>query len=289
MTTEQRLEKLERELSRATRCNSWLLAALAVFLGVWVIGESFGPETARAQPTATAFKEVRANRIVVVDKEGKGRIVLGLMSKFGPTLGVLDEKGRTRVLLGTKKTGPTLCMYDEKGRQRAILGGAGNGAVLSLFDKGKPRAGLMGGEEGMGLTLFDEAGEFRAGLGVTKHAPDVLGFSLVGTKGRGGIGLAVNKAGPRLSLSDGKGKDRAVLVVGKDATVLGFSDEKARLRITMGLTKDEPAMMIWDKRDVMRASLGSNTTSLPDGRRTIYPESSLQLFGPNGTVLWQAP
>ncbi|MCX5674718.1 MAG: hypothetical protein NTX87_06895 [Planctomycetota bacterium] len=42
MTTEERLENLERELARAKRCNHWLLAGLVLCLGtsvvVWALG-----------------------------------------------------------------------------------------------------------------------------------------------------------------------------------------------------------------------------------------------------------
>jgi len=42
MTTEERLENLERELARAKRCNRWLIAGLVLCLGasvvVWALG-----------------------------------------------------------------------------------------------------------------------------------------------------------------------------------------------------------------------------------------------------------
>ena len=145
MTTEQRLEKLERELSRATRCNSWLLAALAVFLGVWVIGESFGPETARAQPAAAAFKEIRANRIVVEDKKGKVRVDLSV-DKDGPALTLSDDKGNTGVWLNLDKDGPALRLTDDKGNSRVSLNVRKDGTSLALYDeKGQPRAKLGAG------------------------------------------------------------------------------------------------------------------------------------------------
>ena len=145
MTTEQRREKLERELSRATRCNSWLLAALAVFLGVWVIGESFGPETARAQPAAAAFKEIRANRIVVEDKKGKVRVDLSV-DKDGPALTLSDDKGNTGVWLNLDKDGPALRLTDDKGNSRVSLNVRKDGTSLALYDeKGQPRAKLGAG------------------------------------------------------------------------------------------------------------------------------------------------
>ena len=37
MTTEERLEKLERELARGQRFNRWLLAGLVLWIGAWFV------------------------------------------------------------------------------------------------------------------------------------------------------------------------------------------------------------------------------------------------------------
>ena len=173
MTTEQRLEKLERELSRATRCNSWLLAALAVFLGVWVIGESFGPETARAQPAAAAFKEIRANRIVVEDKKGKVRVDLSV-DKDGPALTLSDDKGNTGVWLNLGKNGPALRLNDDKVNTGVWLNLDKDGPALRLTDdKGNSRVSLNVRKDGTSLALYDEKGQPRAKLGAgSTSSPD---------------------------------------------------------------------------------------------------------------------
>jgi hypothetical protein len=45
MTTEERLEKLERELARAKRRNRWLLAGLSLCLGALVVVWALGSNT----------------------------------------------------------------------------------------------------------------------------------------------------------------------------------------------------------------------------------------------------
>jgi len=57
MTTEERFENLERELARAKRRNRWLLAAVALAIGVWILAGTLGPTTAAAPAGAAAASE----------------------------------------------------------------------------------------------------------------------------------------------------------------------------------------------------------------------------------------
>ncbi|GAH03644.1 unnamed protein product, partial [marine sediment metagenome] len=82
MTTEERLEKLERQLCRANRRIHWLLAAAASCLGVGLVVWAFMPALAEAQPAGTALKEIRANKFILEDEKGKTRATLG-MNKIG--------------------------------------------------------------------------------------------------------------------------------------------------------------------------------------------------------------
>jgi hypothetical protein len=102
MTTEERLDKLERELA--------LLKP----------GE---PES-----------EVRANRFVLEDENGKLRAMLNV-TKEGAALVLFDEKGDLRATLGALKGGPGLDLFDENGEFRAGLNVRQEGPKLGLFDK----------------------------------------------------------------------------------------------------------------------------------------------------------
>ena len=68
MTTEERLEKLERELTRAKRCNCWLVAGLVLCLGasvvVWALSREWGLAifSARNPPKWTESGVFRATR-----------------------------------------------------------------------------------------------------------------------------------------------------------------------------------------------------------------------------------
>jgi hypothetical protein len=62
-------------------------------LGVWILAGTFGPTMAAAPAGGGAVKEVRANRFVVEDANGKVRACLGV-DKAGPGLDLIDEKGK---------------------------------------------------------------------------------------------------------------------------------------------------------------------------------------------------
>ena len=46
MTTDQRIENLEKGLASARSLNRWLLAAVGLALGVWILAGTFGPTMA---------------------------------------------------------------------------------------------------------------------------------------------------------------------------------------------------------------------------------------------------
>jgi len=54
MTTDQRIENLEKGLASARRFNCWLLAAVGLALGVWILAGTFGPTMAAAPVAVTA-------------------------------------------------------------------------------------------------------------------------------------------------------------------------------------------------------------------------------------------
>jgi hypothetical protein len=73
MTTDERLENLERELARAKRRNRWLLAAVGLALGVWMLAGTLGPRTAGAQAAGAAAPEPHGlprYQIAVADNQG---------------------------------------------------------------------------------------------------------------------------------------------------------------------------------------------------------------------------
>ena len=106
MTMEERLEKVERKLSRVMRART----------------------RARVQ--------LRVRKLALVDKRGRERGTLGVTEDGWPALSLLDENGNSRVLLDVPKGGPRLRLLDEKGKVRAVLAVDEDGPGLSFLDEG---------------------------------------------------------------------------------------------------------------------------------------------------------
>ena len=192
MTTEERLERVERELveakaqaTRAKRRTQWLLVALGLALGAWAFAGTFGPNTAGAQGGAAAVNEVRARSFVLIDEKDEVRARLSIFDG-GPMLAMSDEKGHLRAILGILKDGPKLNLFDEKAVTRAVLAVVPDGSGLVLHDdKGKPRAMLGVAAAGPELALLDAAGEVRARLNTDKKGPALEGDAPLGDRPQG--------------------------------------------------------------------------------------------------------
>ena len=206
MTTEERLEKIERELAAAKRCNHWLLTIVVLTVGglglVWTLTKTM--PAAYAQEAEAVQKVIRANGFVLVDEKGKERAVLAVV-KSVPRLSLFDENGKPRAGLGVDKDGPRLSLFDENG---------------------KPRAGLSVPKDGPMLSLWDENGKTaRVVLAVTKDGP---ALALVDENGMPRVGLNVSEDMPQLILFDEKVNPRAGMIVMKDGPQLVFSDENRK-------------------------------------------------------------
>ncbi len=113
MTIEDRLEKLEKELSRAKGRNRWLLVSLC--LGIGLLAGVCWSGAASTQPARAALKVVRANEFILEDENGKNRAQLGV-DKNGSVLSLYGENGKKRAELGVVKAGAGLVLADEKGK-----------------------------------------------------------------------------------------------------------------------------------------------------------------------------
>jgi hypothetical protein len=267
MTTEERIENLEKGLASARRLNRWLLAAVGLALGVWILAGTFGPATAAAPAGGAAVREVRANRFVVEDENGKARAVLAVhkespvidgmpsIPQGSTSLDLFDEKGKVRISMTVTERGT------------GLFGGLfGRSTGLHLLDEnGKPRVELGALRDDPGMYLYDETGRTRASLLTTKDGPRL---TLSDEKGKGRVELGALRDAPALLLFDGAGdRSRAMLSVGAAGAVLGLFDGAGKAR----------------------ASLGATPTKTPQGTTITYPESSLSLFDPDGKVIWHAP
>jgi hypothetical protein len=186
MTTEERLETLEKELARAKKHSRWLLAgAVIVLVGAVLCGKALGPNEAMAQPAAGAVKkELRANAFLLVDQKGKVRAALDTYEDGSAGLALFDEQCKNRATLSTYEDGSVrLALYDEQGKNRATL---------------------STDEEKSGLTLFNQQGLPRASL---EEIRDFVWLNLNNKQGNSCTQAMVTEGGGAFVIYDGQGLD----------------------------------------------------------------------------------
>jgi hypothetical protein len=226
MTTDERIENLEKGLASARRFNRWLLAAVGLALGVWILAGTFGPATAAAPGAGAAFNEVRATRFVVVDEKGKERAVLWSGGKWGPGLSLLDEKGEDCASLNLLGGVPSLTLIDGLRGVTLNVGQDEMGLFLMDHQKRMERAKLTLGNAGPALTLYDENGKERVALGVMRAAMPRIRLGDAAGKTRGQLAAAADV--PALLLYDAAGIPRAEVNVALDVPRLHLRDAGGR-------------------------------------------------------------
>jgi len=115
-------------------------------------------------------------------------------------------------------------------------------------------------------------------------------LNLSDEKGKTRAIMAVTREGPWLDLFDEKGKVRAMLNLDdKIGPGLGLFDEKGKIRVSLRSAKDRLGLRLYDKNGTRRVMLGADMNIVLNGKKTIYPESSLLLYGSNDKLVWEAP
>ena len=119
MITEERLKKVEQELSAAKRYNCWLLLAgaglaLGLCAAIWVIVESDGTARVRAGGKDKLIwkeeKTIRANRFILEDTDGKPRAWL-VVDEDELRLFLYDENEYTCARMILSEGMPELTLY----------------------------------------------------------------------------------------------------------------------------------------------------------------------------------
>ena len=134
MDTEERLEKLGRELLTEKRRTRWLLAAVLVGLVGGGLAWTWWTITATSQGANVGPKVIRATQFILEDETGKLRAMLSA-NKDAPRLDLAGEDGKARVGLAVSKDGPALVLLDENGKARVGLAVSKGGPWLALFDE----------------------------------------------------------------------------------------------------------------------------------------------------------
>lgn len=141
------LEALSRRVERLEHANRrWrgLAGGALALLGMVVL---LG---AAANKKTKSPAEVRAQRLVLVDKADKERAELRMLSDDQPGLVLADDAGKPRLMLALSQYGePTLSFADVGGTRRLVLSLDLYGTMLRLTDDaGNPHAALIVPSEG---------------------------------------------------------------------------------------------------------------------------------------------
>ncbi|MBE3041034.1 hypothetical protein IMZ48_00285 [Candidatus Bathyarchaeota archaeon] len=154
MTTDERLERLERELIRSRRRFHWLI----IGAGLCLISAAGVYANRSRSDVAGVSKELRATSIVLEDLNGKPRASLG-MDEDGLVLRMRYENGNIGAALCLHEEKVVLNFSDNSGKPRAVLGLAKKMPLLCLYDeREEPRATLALLADGPHLVLRDEKG-----------------------------------------------------------------------------------------------------------------------------------
>jgi hypothetical protein len=147
MMNEPSLKVLTGRVERLERATRWWKCLASVILALLGIAVLLGAKTSK-KPAIPA--ELRAQRVVLVDKANKERAALAVVSDNQPGLILLDGTGKPRLSLALTQYGePTLSFTDAGGTRRIILGLDLYGTILRFTDdSGNLRAALVIPSEG---------------------------------------------------------------------------------------------------------------------------------------------
>jgi hypothetical protein len=166
MTTEQRLERLERE-------NRWMrrigAVGVAVAAAVLLIGQGKDKKLPDLEVRSLVARSLVARSLVVVDDEGTRRVELDSLDD-SIYLRLTDRTGRERfTLLAGNKGQSELYFNDRTGTTKLALGVSDGSPYLDMTGAGrvtlsgrdeKMRAGLATNEDGTpSLSFFDKDGK----------------------------------------------------------------------------------------------------------------------------------
>lgn len=221
---EERLERLERELSNLKRRHRWLMVSaglgLATVVSAWTWEGAVGP--ASAEQLVIRADTIRASTFLVDNGQGEVRALLDANESEGARLVLLGSEGKVHAAFEVTGSVPSVSLLDEAGAVRAGIN-VEEHANVSLSDQtGRQRITLAAVAAGPKLQLTDSNGEVRAILGATDLGP---GFNMYDKQGtlRGALGVV--ESGPALELRDEAGTMRAA--IGAVGTRTSEGDRKA--------------------------------------------------------------
>ncbi len=220
MTTEERLDKLERKYRLLVLVGYGLAPVLAVAFLLdapsqdvkdtisarqFIVIDENGTTRMRLSAPGPSY-----TGLVVYDFFGKRRAILGVDEpEEGWGLKLFDKNEALRFWLEINDLGPNLEMYDKEENLTLMLDSSEGSSIIGLVDKNQePRVVLGLTETGPGVVLFDKDGNPQAELNSTETGSALLLYDKDGTDR---AVLRSIESGPGLMLFDKDGKTRVGL------------------------------------------------------------------------------
>jgi hypothetical protein len=174
MTTEERLETLEKELALTKRRIRRLLQGVVCLFAAGCVFAVLLSNTGSAKVEGTKIiKIIRANEFILEDQNGKSRAFLSINNGW-PRLMMTDQNEKVRTILDVGEHGPGLALLDQKGNVRTLLSVETYRPYLRMADgNGNVRTRLSVEADGPSLEMYDQNGNCRATVGTNQTStPD---------------------------------------------------------------------------------------------------------------------
>lgn len=242
-----------------------IVAALVV--ATWACAAPAKPTAKPATTTQTAPKPaapqtatqsapaevIRAKRIELTDDQGNVRAAIGITSDGAAIIKLLDKEGNPTLAL---RSDNGLGILNEEGKRKIVVGAAGAGYGIGVYDsKGNPRAQVTLVRDEPAIAMSDSNGKFRIYMFLADGQPVV---NLSDGKDNGAsVRLKVKDSAPSMLLTDGSGKARGECTLADDgAPRLLFADSAGTACMNLFLSDNRPSMVLSDAKTSVAGTLG---------------------------------
>jgi hypothetical protein len=261
-TLEQRLRRLESEVTRTRRLNRLLVLAAVVIM--CVAGAQSQVRSGARLEAQQQSQQASGNHATDENPLGPNATRTIEAAEFI----LRDPKGRVRATLNITDGGPALCMLDERGKKRLELCQTNRAVGLQLFHPAEAPAVLLqlphGVEPGRlemrnsqgasltradGLFINDAAGNSRLQLALLNGNFPMLGISRGGQSGPPSIELTASGGSPSVKLHDVDGRPLFSLISadgGRTLLNMTHPDHERSLQIATGPSdSDSPTITLF--------------------------------------------
>ena len=128
MTTDERIDALEKALETSVRRQRITIAALAL------VAVAATVMAAASQSRDATFDQITAKSLWIENDAGETQAFLGV-DETGGVLAIYNAAEERQVTLGATKAGGRLAIYNTAGKRQATLAATPTGGGLDIFDK----------------------------------------------------------------------------------------------------------------------------------------------------------